>query len=435
MPSQVLTKRRVKRRQQRLRLVSKNAKRKVRSVRKHRKTAKKVMRGGGNIITAHVVYDAIPCVKRTKEETMSSSINVPICLVLIKPKTPLDEIYLFFNKNMTSEDIKLIVKLLLGISDDFELNSEIAYTPVAAVSNPSCYSYTLSMNPTGTAYGCIERIYLGHFYEGDKYGEEVVIPKRLLRGSLGTTFVKLVGGFTYSIETGLMRQSNEQLDKVKTTRHNITQGKIVNSNGKKIKDFLKNDGPDGFKAKILASRGVLQDLYKDYFTPIIETVSVTTDEEVDTKFGKDLEGKDLEGKDITHTNGNVVKPWNKDAEPYETFKSRGITMIRERLDDTKKHNMYGLDQDTVTKLGDRPLRITEPIEMERDTVNSSIIDTLEETAPVLFTNLSKNWWTKEEEKMLNGVVSAVLTEKTKRIDKCSIEYYKNTYDCMGPGWR
>lgn len=49
MPSQVLTKRRVKRRQQRLRLVSKNAKRKVRSVRKHRKTAKKVMRGGAPI--------------------------------------------------------------------------------------------------------------------------------------------------------------------------------------------------------------------------------------------------------------------------------------------------------------------------------------------------------------------------------------------------
>ena len=47
MPSQVVTTRRVKRRQQRLRLVSKNAKRKVRSVRKHRKTAKKVMRGGG----------------------------------------------------------------------------------------------------------------------------------------------------------------------------------------------------------------------------------------------------------------------------------------------------------------------------------------------------------------------------------------------------
>ncbi len=50
MPSQVLTKRRMKRRQQRHRLVSKNAKRKVRSsVRKHRKTAKKVMRGGGPI--------------------------------------------------------------------------------------------------------------------------------------------------------------------------------------------------------------------------------------------------------------------------------------------------------------------------------------------------------------------------------------------------
>jgi hypothetical protein len=333
---------------------------------------------------------------------------------------------------MTSEDIKLIVKLLLGISDDFELNSKIAPTPVAAVSEPPCYSYTLSMNPTGTAYACIKRFSQG--ISGWKTVEKEVIPLSLLRDSLGTTFVKLGGIVSYSIETGLMGQSNEQLDKVITTRHNITQGKIVNSNGKKIKDFLKNDGPDGFKAKILASRGVLQDLYKDYFTPIIETVSVTTDDEVNTKFGEDLEGKDLEGKDITDTKGNVVTPWNEDAEPYETFKSRGITMIRERLDDTKKHNMYGLDQDTVTELGDRPLRITEPIETYHDTVNSSIIDTLEKNATVLFTNLSKNWWTKEEEKMLNEVVSVVLKEKINRIDKCENEYYKNTRECMGDAW-
>jgi len=291
------------------------------------------------------------------------------------------------------------------------------------------------MKPTGTAYACIKRYNKGRNFGGDGQivEEEEVIPLSLL-GSLGTTFVKLGGGISLaikdSIETGLMTQSNEQLDKVKTTRYNITQGTIVNSNGKKIKDFLKNDGPDGFKAKILASHGVLQELYKDYFTPIIET-AVTTDEEVDTKFGKDLEGKDLEGKDITDTNGNVVRPWYENEEPYETFKSRRITMIRERLDDTKKHNMYGLDQYTVTQLGDRPLRITEPIEMELNTVNSSIINTLEEKAPLYFTNLSKNWWTKEEEKMLNGVVSAVLKEKTERIDMCSIRDYKNTPACSG----
>jgi hypothetical protein len=64
MPSQVLTKRRVKRRQQRLRLVSKNAKRKVRSVRKHRKTAKKVMRGGAGFNWTKVfnVQDQISCI-------------------------------------------------------------------------------------------------------------------------------------------------------------------------------------------------------------------------------------------------------------------------------------------------------------------------------------------------------------------------------------
>lgn len=47
MPSRVVTKRRVKRRQQRL--VSKNVKRKartVRTLRKHRNSVKKVMRGG-----------------------------------------------------------------------------------------------------------------------------------------------------------------------------------------------------------------------------------------------------------------------------------------------------------------------------------------------------------------------------------------------------
>ena len=56
MPSQVLTRRRVKRRQQRQRLVSKNAKRKVRSVRKHRKTAKKVMRGGSPIVRQYCLF-------------------------------------------------------------------------------------------------------------------------------------------------------------------------------------------------------------------------------------------------------------------------------------------------------------------------------------------------------------------------------------------
>ena len=78
MSSQVVTKRRVKRRQQRQRLVSKNAKRKVRSsVRKHRKTAKKVMRGGGPIWSqSFSVVDKSPgkdLIKRDNVFTLSVS--------------------------------------------------------------------------------------------------------------------------------------------------------------------------------------------------------------------------------------------------------------------------------------------------------------------------------------------------------------------------
>ena len=67
MPSRVVTKRRVKRRQQRL--VSKNVKRKartVRTLRKHRKSVKKVMRGGGKPINVNVKL--LPTSGNTKEQ-------------------------------------------------------------------------------------------------------------------------------------------------------------------------------------------------------------------------------------------------------------------------------------------------------------------------------------------------------------------------------
>ena len=78
MPSQVLTKRRVKRRQQRLRLVSKNAKRKVRSVRKLRKTAKKVMRGGFLIGGHNVTVKLSSTTGNTNNEEFSIVARSPL---------------------------------------------------------------------------------------------------------------------------------------------------------------------------------------------------------------------------------------------------------------------------------------------------------------------------------------------------------------------
>lgn len=435
-----VARRRVKRRQER---VSHKKLRTLRSRKYARKTVRKVMRGGvfgDNKITAHVVYDAIPFMFRQPEKDpkeSKSSINVPICVILIKPKSPLDEIYLFFNKNMTSQDITLTVKLLLGISDDkFELNPNIIYTPVSAESNPlsNCSSstskYTISIYSAGTVTECIKKKYVGHNYQGDIYEEEAEEATGLLWGSLGTKFVKLCGessfSRTYCIETGTVDRKNDQeLDKVTTVRHNITQGTIVNLNGTKIKEFLKKDGPDGFKGKILVSDGVLQNLYKDYYILKDETATVT-DDEVNTKFGKDLEGKDENG-------GNA-------ADPYETFKSKKIQLIRKKLEDTKKHNTYGLDIVTVNQLKTRPLRITKPIEMKGDTtLNNSIIHTLEnklesvvENERVLFTNLLKDWWTIEEEKALKETVDDVAKRKKARIDVCVDR--PGSIDCLGENY-
>ena len=117
MPSQLLTKRRVKRRQQRLRLVSKNAKRKVRSVRKHRKTAKKVMRGGWGKkkIYYGILCDSIPMIMDSESlpgRGIELEYILPIFIIVMYG----DDLFLFFNKNITSEEITKILKSILGIN-------------------------------------------------------------------------------------------------------------------------------------------------------------------------------------------------------------------------------------------------------------------------------------------------------------------------------
>ena len=226
MPSQVLTKRRVKRRQQRQRIVSKNAKRNVRSVRKHRKTAKMVMRGGEGVRSlVCVLHDEIPLRGRN-----GRTLRIPICIIVRKTNTPKDHIYVFFNRNMTNDEATLIVKLLLGITDDFTLEP-----------------------PLGI--------------EETKNEEYAQIRKEEFPDDINPRFVKLEGGvLSYTIKTGT-RQGRDYtqgkilvLDELLTkTIHKIEgQGKIVAGNGAAIVNNFKN-------SQEIIKKSVLPNLYNSYW--------------------------------------------------------------------------------------------------------------------------------------------------------------------------
>ena len=235
MPSQVLTKRRMKRRQQRHRLVSKNAKRKVRSsVRKHRKTAKKVMRGGlfGRPTPIdwqiYMLYDKI----LNRKDANPSPFRIPICVCLCNV-TNEEEAYLFFNNNMTADEASIILKKFLGIEEDkeedkkdkeFELDPPLQIVPVPIKDEKTPEETTT----------------------GEKY--------------LSPTFVKIFRSFyQWKIKSGTVTDYTTEFDTLATVEHKITtKGSI------KIKKIRKN-----FMDLAWVVNGkVLPKLYKDYFTTI-----------------------------------------------------------------------------------------------------------------------------------------------------------------------
>ena len=118
MPSRVVTKRRVKRRQQRL--VSKNVKRKgrtVRTLRKHRKSVKKVMRGGEPPII-HEIFLA------------NNNVSPVITLTISLPKGIFSSTYTFnieINLDLYKGDVRKLLKILFesgGGLVDFDPNDE-----------------------------------------------------------------------------------------------------------------------------------------------------------------------------------------------------------------------------------------------------------------------------------------------------------------------
>lgn len=120
----------------------------------------------------------------------------------------------------------------------------------------------------------------------------------------------------------------------------------------------------------------------------------------------------------------MVKPWSSNAEPYEAFKTKMKIKIKKSLDDKNNHRMFGLDSETVQTLRTRPLEITNAIPVQ----SGMLLDIFSEIDKddrlnILFTNLSKNWWTAEELVPFNRTSIEVYDEKRERLDSC----YKKEY--------
>ena len=456
MPSQVLTKRRVKRRQQRQRIVSKNAKRNVRSVRKHRKTAKKVMRGGMTSAqihdfaedqegyngssnsrstpeykygTAYVLYDKIPTTitKTVRDRTENISMNVPTCVIFIVGKKTLnvevkDDVYLFFNNKMTVEEITTTVKLLLGMSmqDTFEL------TPPISPPKPLPENNELSA----------------------------------LWNVGGNTFVKISAcklNTAYCVFSGTLDSPDTLLDQVKTNEHKITttNRKYNEMNGQKLKTSLEDESANGFKNRVLNSKAVLPELYKKYFVaanpqaaselPIDLLVSTAgphgrvyygneATEQIQSKsrnyFGKDIEWTDAsvkeEGKEPP------IKSWKI---TYPEFKKSMMKEIEETIFDNERHKTYGLDAAKIEQLNQkRPLGITKPMSipyLELDA--TSIFEKINRNSTTIlgdeFTGDHENWWVSKEAANLKKKVDEVQQGKKERVDWCA--YDPRSRECIG----
>lgn len=425
MPSRVVTKRRVKGRR---RLVSKNVKRKertARTLRKHRKSVKKVMRGGDlhSVIaakhaeraedddgrpsydsqpkrttgTAYVLYDKIPYVENNKVTT--SSINVPICVIFIVPiPRTVDDIYLFFNSKMTAEEITSIVKLLLGI----EATEQFELTPPIQLSSPISTAESNNSSPIS------------------------------LRNFIGNTFVKLTkcgamnGRFTYCIVSGAF-VDHTNLDQASTTKHEIKTGNktYLELDGAKIRAYLKDPSDTGFKQKVLTSQTALPDLYKDYFIqskeekPTEETKNLAIE-----KFGVDIEG-DGPGK---KTRGVWTLNSGRFDKVYETFKQDNIQMILDQKMKIQNHSQWGLSPDVFEKLSkNQPLELMTRIDIDyEELIASKIIMSINNSLKKRNVEFSyeKNWWEKKEEAEWARLLENIDLNKRERVE-CDVPNRNN----------
>ena len=285
MPSQVVTKRRVKRRQQRLRLVSKNAKRKVQSVRKHRKTAKKVMRGGvfDNPTFFVIVYDNLEFqlkMPNFKRDRQWFNVAVPL-FIMVYGKTcggvfESNPLYLFFNKYINSEEITNILKYILEIQT-------INLTPVITVDTPSPDESKLEIK--------LSEDLLKYFTENERETlpktltltiDEVINSKinpteYLFKETaydnpfkhFSKTFLVLKSDGIYS---GVITAAGQPLDKVTLTKHTSGDDKSIKPKIANLKKEEYKKLKELFSGKNEDVLSVLPDLHKDYMPLLQESV-------------------------------------------------------------------------------------------------------------------------------------------------------------------
>ena len=215
---------------------------------------------------AYVLYDEIPSI------IDKDYIRVPICIILIVDNTTgVDDIYLFFNNNITGADITIFVKLLLGISEteQFTLQPDI----VSALTSKSAV--------------------VSEATETEKDND--------LWSVLGNTLVKLTKCSplknSYCIETRSFSDKTEINKATILARHEITTNNksYTSTKGKTIKHDLENSGPNGFTTRVVTSKAVLPDLHKKYFVEAIDQVadmSTVTDDMFKEYFEEDIETSD-----------------------------------------------------------------------------------------------------------------------------------------------
>jgi hypothetical protein len=259
-------KRRVKRRQER---VSHKKLRTLRSRKYARKTARKIGGASNQRIEGYgaLLYDDIPLLTR-----YNSPYHLPICVFFIRNMNFVnDHVYIFFNKNVTPDEIRLVVKHYLGIeSDDFLIEPSIEQ-----ITNASDHIVS-----SGDGLN-----YLWEF--------------------LGDKFVKLGGCMlNYCLESGVF-QPNTPLFNVVTTKHKMTIGgkavEIKTRSRKEITPLFDRYGK--FSKKIPQMRDTIQaKLFKTYIQQLKKDGIIQWDE---TDLNKQRDNKKRYG-DKYLENGAVV---------------------------------------------------------------------------------------------------------------------------------
>ena len=255
--------------------------------RKTAKVARKVMRGGEWGIAANHAFDArmawsedeyqnaqrvfIPKMEKHSVfilyddipgragggggHTYRIDIKIPICIIVIIKKIPVDDIYLFFNKEMSKDDALNIVKVLLGINqnEEFQIDPDIVWdSEPSEPSEPSKPSEpsepSIPSIPSKPNENC-QQINTNDTPLSKKYLKLKRCP------TLGEDVL------TYCLSYGDSIDGPEIDIKIQTT--NRTYKSLT---GKKIRADLANK-ETGFKHRVLTSNAGLPELYKDFFIP------------------------------------------------------------------------------------------------------------------------------------------------------------------------